>query len=277
MTEKTSKELKPIIKWVGGKRQLLDEIIPLVPEYNRYIEPFLGGAAVLLALRPKKAIVNDFNSELVNLYRVVKENPEELISELKKYENTKECFYKTRNIDRTSEFDNLSDIKKASRILFLNKTCFNGLYRVNSKGEFNTPFGRYKNPNIVNEDEIRTLSNYLNINKIMLLNGDFKLATREAKKRDFVYLDPPYAPISKTSAYTGYTLNGFGEEKQIELKKECDRLNAKGIKFLQSNSDCELIRELYKDYTIKTVKATRNINCKAESRSAINELLIYNY
>ena len=270
-------ELKPIMKWVGGKRQLLDEIVPLVPEYKRYIEAFLGGGAVLMALQPKKAIVNDFNSELINLYQIVKDYPEELISELKKYENTKECFYQTRNLDRTAEFNNLSDIQKASRVLYLNKTCFNGLYRVNSKGEFNAPFGKYKNPNIVNEEEIRALSKYFNKAEISFLNGDFAEATTRARKGDFVYLDPPYQPISKTSAYTGYTLAGFGEEKQIELKRECDRLNKKGVKFLQSNSDCEFIRELYKDYNIKTVKAKRNINCKGNSRQAINELLIYNY
>lgn len=161
--------------------------------------------------------------------------------------------------------------------MYLNKTCYNGLYRVNSSGEFNTPFGRYKNPNIVNKEGIEALSRYLNDNKVTFMNGDFTKCIRKAKKNDFVYLDPPYYPISKTSAYTGYTEKGFNENQQINLKKECDKLNEKGIKFLQSNSDCEFIRELYKGYKIKTVKAKRNINSKGDGRKAINEVLIYNY
>lgn len=273
------KELNPIVKWVGGKRQLLPEILPMIPkEYDRYIEAFLGGGAVLLALQPKITIVNDSNKELINLYKQVKSHSNKLIDLLKQYENTEEEFYKIRDIDRNPiEYNKLTDLEKAGRILYLNKTCYNGLYRVNSAGEFNAPFGRYKNPNIVNEKGIKALSEYFNSNTIEFLNGDFTVALRKAEKGDFVYLDPPYYPISKTSAYTGYTKTGFDEEQQIKLKNECDKLNQKGIKFLQSNSDCKFIRELYKDYSIKIVKAKRNINSKGDRRNPINEVLIYNY
>lgn len=271
------KPIQPVLKWVGGKRQLLDEIIPLVPEFNRYFEVFLGGGALLFALQPKIAIVNDYNKELINCYGEIESNCEGLINRLKQFQNTEEEFYRIRDIDRTPEYNNLTNAEKAARLIYLNKTCFNGLYRVNSAGEFNAPYGRYKNPNIVNEEGLRAVSKYLNENTVYLLNGDFKQALKKAKKGDFVYLDPPYYPISKTSAYTGYTDKGFTELQQITLKRECDNLNKKGVKFLQSNSDCPFIRDLYKDYCIKTVQAKRNINAKGDGRKPINEVLIYNY
>lgn len=273
--------LSPVLKWVGGKRQLLNDIIPMIPKNcSTYVEPFIGGGAVLFELQPKKAIINDFNSELINVYTVIRDYPEELIKELQfhKDNNTSEHFYAVREYDRKPEFfSQMAPVQKAARVIYLNKTCYNGLYRVNSAGQFNSPYGKYKNPNIVNETVIRAMSKYFNENNIVIKNEDFKEALKGLRRGAFVYLDPPYMPISSSSSFTGYTENGFNEDKQRELKELCDKLDKKGIKFLQSNSDCEFIRELYSGYRIKTIKAKRAINSKGNSRGEINEVLIYNY
>ena len=171
----------------------------------------------------------------------------------------------------------MSGIKKASRVIYLNKTCYNGLYRVNSAGEFNSPFGRYKNPNIVNETTIREVSKYLNSNSISILNVDFEEALINIKKGSFVYFDPPYHPISESSNFTGYTQGGFDRNEQIRLRNLCDKLDKKNIKFLLSNSATEFIKDLYKNFTIKDVKANRAINSNANNRGGVNEVLIYNY
>ncbi|WP_278627855.1 DNA adenine methylase [Thomasclavelia cocleata] len=273
--------LSPVLKWVGGKRQLLNDIIPMIPKNcSTYVEPFIGGGAVLFELQPKKAIINDFNSELINVYTVIRDYPEELIKELQfhKDNNTSEHFYAVREYDRKPEFfSQMTPVQKAARVIYLNKTCYNGLYRVNSAGQFNSPYGKYKNPNIVNETVIRAMSKYFNENNIVIKNEEFKEALKGLRRGAFVYLDPPYMPISSSSSFTGYTENGFNEDKQRELKELCDKLDKKGIKFLQSNSDCEFIRELYSGYRIKTIKAKRAINSKGNSRGEINEVLIYNY
>ncbi|HEO6894912.1 TPA: Dam family site-specific DNA-(adenine-N6)-methyltransferase, partial [Streptococcus agalactiae] len=219
--------VSPVVKWVGGKRQLLPEIKKYIPsKISTYVEPFLGGGAVLFELQPKKAIVNDFNSELINVYQVIKDNPEELIFSLENHKqlNNEDYYYKIRGLDRTEGFDDLTNVEKASRILYLNKTCYNGLFRVNRSGQFNTPYGKYKNPNIVNEVTIRAMSKYLNKNSIKLMNGDYKEALKNLRKGAFVYFDPPYLPISSSSSFTGYTENGFDIDKQIELRDECKKL-----------------------------------------------------
>lgn len=273
--------LSPVLKWVGGKRQLLNDIIPMIPKNHlTYVEPFVGGGAVLFELQPKKAIINDFNSELINVYTIIRDYPEELIKELQfhKENNTSEHFYDVREYDRKPDiFSQMTSIQKAARVIYLNKTCYNGLYRVNSSGQFNSPYGKYKNPNIVNETVIRAMSKYFNENHIVIKNGDFKDTLKGLRRGAFVYLDPPYMPISSSSSFTGYTENGFSKDKQRELKELCDKLDEKGIKFLQSNSDCEFIRKLYSGYKIKTIKAKRAINSKGTSRGEINEVLIYNY
>lgn len=187
-----------------------------------------------------------------------------------------EYYYAVRALDREIEFTNLSNVDRAARMIYLNKTCYNGLYRVNSSGYFNSPYGWYKNPNIVNDAVLRAVSKYFNNNEVKILNGDYKDVLEGLDKDSFVYLDPPYMPISATSLFTSYTKGGFGYDRQVELKKECDILTSKGISFVQSNSDCEEIRELYKDYKIKTVRAKRYINSVAGKRGEINELLIYN-
>ena len=264
--------------WVGGKRQLLPDIVPMInKKAPLYVEPFIGGGAVLFNMQPKKAIINDYNQELINVYITVRDNLEELLDELRIHEenNSSDYYYEIRALDRAEEFAQMSNVEKAARIIYLNKTCYNGLYRVNMAGQFNSPYGKYKNPNIVNEAVLRAISNYFNTNEITILNGDYKEVLKDLEKEAFVYLDPPYMPIS-SSSFTGYTEGGFGYNSQVELKKECDKLNEKGIRFVQSNSDCEIIRELYKDYKIKTVKAKRSINSVGNKRGEINEVLIYN-
>ena len=257
----------PILKWVGGKRQLLAEIMPYInKKHTVYVEPFIGGGAVLFELQPKKAIINDYNGELINVYRVVKDYPEELIARLEEHSrnNSEEYFYAIRALDREPAYEQLSEIDRAARIIYLNKTCYNGLYRVNASGYFNSPYGRYKNPNIVNEVTIRAVSNYLQSNDVEIKQGDYREVLRDLSKGAFVYLDPPYMPLSPSSNFTGYTEGGFDFQQQVELKQECDKLREKGIAFLQSNSDCPEIRELYAEYEIITVQAKRHINSNEE-------------
>lgn len=276
---KNKENVGPILKWVGGKRQIINEINKYVPEeFKVYYEPFLGGAAVLLNLKPRSAIVNDVNSELINLYMVVKEKVDELIENLKKHKNEPDYFYDIRSLDREPEnFQKLSDIERASRMLYLNKTCYNGLFRVNQQGQFNTPFGRYKNPNIVNEDVLRNVSKYFNTSNIQFLNKDYAKSLKGISKDDFVYFDPPYDPLSDSSYFTGYDKGGFNREEQIRLKLVCDELNNQGVRFLLSNSSTEFIHDLYKDYKIEIVRAKRAINSKSDKRGSVDEVLVRNY
>ena len=275
---KKNKLILPFLKWVGGKRQLLPSIRKLIPKkYNTYYEPFIGGGAVLFDIQPQKAIINDYNLELINVYKTIKENPEDLINDLKTHKNESEYFYHIRSLDRTESFNELSNIKKASRIIFLNKTCYNGLYRVNSAGEFNSPFGKYKNPNIVNEITIRAVSKYLRDNDIKILNEDFESSLKNIKAGDFVYFDPPYHPVSNSSNFTGYVQGGFNENDQIRLRNLCEKLNKIGVKFLLSNSSSDFIEELYSDFKITYVKANRSINSNAKKRGEIDEVLVRNY
>ena len=270
--------ISPIVKWVGGKRQLLPEIMPFInKKCSTYVEPFVGGGAVFFELQPKKAIINDYNHELINVYIVIRDHAQELIQLLEKHNscNSEEYFYFVRSLDRLEKYKGMSIVEKAARIIYLNKTCYNGLYRVNSAGQFNSPYGKYKNPNIVNEALIRGMSKYLQSNKITIRQGDYKDVLKRLRRGAFVYLDPPYMPISSSSSFTGYTENGFSYEQQVMLKEECDKLREKGIAFLQSNSDCEEIQELYKGYKVKTVQAKRSINSKGDKRGEINEVLIY--
>lgn len=276
---KNTESAAPFLKWVGGKRQLIPSIIEHFPKNisdYKYIEPFIGGGAVLFNLQPKHAIINDFNEELINVYEVIKNNLDELIADLKKHKNEAGYFYRIRSLDRTEKFKKMPPVKRASRVIYLNKTCFNGLYRVNSAGEFNTPFGRYKNPNIVNELTLKAVNKYLNTNNIIIQSGDYSKILKEADKKSFVYLDPPYHPISESSNFTGYVQGGWDKEDQVGLKKACDELNQKGVKFLLSNSSAEFIKELYKDYKITIVKANRAINSNGADRGEVDELIIKN-
>lgn len=277
---KNNKLVAPFLKWVGGKRQLMPSIVEHLPQNindYKYIEPFIGGGAVLFNLQPKNAIINDFNEELINVYQVIKNNLDELIADLKKHKNEADYFYSIRSLDRNGEFKKLTAVKRASRIIFLNKTCFNGLYRVNNAGEFNSPFGRYKNPNIVNEPTLKAVNKFLNNNNIEINSGDYSEILKQADKKCFVYLDPPYHPISESSNFTGYVQGGWNIYDQIDLKTACDELHKRGVKFLLSNSSADFIKDLYKDYKITIVKANRAINSNGADRGEVDEVLIRNY
>jgi len=269
----------PVVKWVGGKRQIIEQIVKYVPEHiSTYYEPFLGGGAVLFKLQPKKAVVNDINSELINLYEVIKYSVDELIDDLNKHINDKAYFYSIREMDRNPEqYRLLSPVERASRIIFLNKTCYNGLFRVNKAGEFNSPFGNYSNPNIVNEATLRAVSSYFNKARITFTCQDFESALKGARKGAFVYLDPPYDPLSNTASFTGYDKGGFDRNEQIRLKNVCDRLSQRGVRFLLSNSATDFIKDLYKDYKLVVVKAKRAINSNADKRGEIDEVLVMNF
>jgi len=276
--------VKPFLKWAGGKRQLLPEIKKYLPKNigkTTYFEPFLGGGALLFELQPKTAIVNDKNKELINCYQVIKDSVEELIQALQnhKQNHSEEYYYHLRQLDRfKKKYNQLSNIEKAARIIYLNKTCYNGLFRVNSHGYFNVPFGRYKNPNILDEAVLRGVNDYLNQKSVTFLNRDFAEAVETAKKGDFVYFDPPYDPVSNTASFTGYDINGFNQEQQERLKKVVDDLTEKGCYVMLSNSATDFILDLYKDYkeTI-VVSATRSINSNALKRGKIDEVLVLNY
>lgn len=275
-----NKLVAPFLKWVGGKRQLLPKIIEHLPNNLRklkYYEPFIGGGAVLFHLQPDNAVINDSNKELINVYIVVKNYLEELIIDLKKHKNSSEYFYQIRGLDRTAEFSKLTNVQKASRIIYLNKTCFNGLYRVNRAGEFNAPFGRYKNPNIVNEPTLKAVNKYLNKKNISINSGDYSDILKQANENSFVYLDPPYHPISVNSNFTGYVRGGWNMFDQVRLRESCDQLNEKGAKFLLSNSSAQFIKDQYENYNIITVKAIRAINSNGSERGKIDEVLIKNY
>jgi len=276
--------IKPFLKWAGGKRQLLTEIKTHLPKdinNHTYYEPFLGAGAVFFDLQPKKAVINDFNEQLILTYNVIKENIDDLILLLKKYQkkNDEDCYYKIRNIDRDPKiFNKLTNIEKAARLIFLNKTCFNGLYRVNSQGLFNVPYGKYKNPTICEEIVLRQISVYLNSGKINILNTDFEKAVSTAGKKSFVYFDPPYHSPDKTN-FTGYQANGFDEDEQERLRDVIIKLTNKDVKCLLSNSDTNYIRKLYNNdsFEIIKVQAKRAINSDSAGRGNVNEVLIKNW
>ena len=269
----------PFVKWVGGKRQLLDSITSLLPRrIQTYCEPFLGGGAVLFSLQPNRCIVNDLNHDLINVYEVIRDNVDLLIDSLKKHDNNIEYFYRIRDLDRDKDsYHAMSKVEKASRLIYLNKTCYNGLFRVNSSGEFNAPFGYYKNPNIVNESVLRAVNNYLNSAYVTFYSEDFTETLERISRGCFVYLDPPYDPVSDTASFTGYNRGGFDKGDQIRLKECCDNLTERGIKFMLSNSATEFIINLYNNYNVTFVEAKRAINSDSSKRGAVKEVLIRNY
>ncbi len=274
-----NKLVAPVVKWAGGKRQLLNEIVPLLPKrIGSYCEPFLGGGAVLFSIQPQRAVANDLNGDLISMYQVIRDDVEALIRSLEKHQNTREYFYAIRDLDRDkAAYEELSKVERASRLLYLNKTCYNGLFRVNSFGEFNAPFGSYKNPNIVNATTLRAVSKYLSACQIHLYSEDFSATLARVEKGGFVYLDPPYDPLTTTSSFTGYSKGGFDRQEQIRLKQCCDALTDRGVKFMLSNSATDFIKDLYKEYSIKTVCAKRAINSDSSKRGVIEEVLIRNY
>jgi len=274
---------KPFVKWAGGKRQLVEELLRSRPgEYNRFIEPFIGGGALFFALRPADAYISDINEELINIYTVVRDDVDKLIVELKKHEKKYKAgdpqgyFYAVRNIDREAGYARWSRVRKAARLLFLNKTCFNGLFRMNSRKQFNTPFGFYVNPAIVDENNLRACSKALANAKIAAAGFDHVLEI--ANKGDFVYFDPPYVPLSSTANFTSYTGEGFDLETQTSLRDVCDKLDAKKVKWMLSNSYTDFVLDLYQGkYHIRKVEASRAINCKADKRGKVAEVIVTNY
>lgn len=282
---------RPFLKWAGGKRSLLGEILPRIPEFTgRYVEPFLGAGAVLLNIPanvPK--IANDFNSELISVYTAIRDSKEELLNELRKHRNNQEHFLRVRSWDRKDDYVSRTPIEKAARFIYLNKTCFNGLYRVNSKGEFNVPFGHYKKPEIFSKEHIHRISDLLNgidangfkvAAKVKFKSGDYRNLTSLAQKGDFIYLDPPYDPLTSTASFVSYQKEGFTRENQIELRDELVRLTDLSIPVLLSNSDTPFIRKIYREtglFKISGIKVRRAIGASAASRGLVGEVLISNY
>lgn len=267
----------PFLKWAGGKRQLISQMNKHFPkDFKKYIESFVGGGAVLFYLKIKASIIIDINKDLINCYEVIKNNVKELIDLLKTHKNEKDYYYKIRALDRNKEkFNKLPNVEKASRIIYLNRCCYNGLYRVNSKGQFNVPFGKYKNPNFCDEENLLAVSRVLK--DVKIIHGSFEICLEHAQKGDFVYFDPPYHPISKTSSFTSYTKENFGKESQLKLYEIFKKLDKRGCKLMLSNSYNEYIQNLYKNFKIITLGARRVINCNAKKRGNIKVLLILNY
>ena len=255
-------QAKPIMKWAGGKTQMLSDIMPKIPKkYGKYIEPFIGGGALFFALNPDKAIIADRNPELINMYQQVADNVETVISYLKKYKNTKEDFYEVRSLDWLK----LKKEEAAARMIYLNKTCFNGLYRVNKKGQFNVPFGKYKAPNFCDEEVLYAASDVLK--KATIECGDYlSVLKKYAEPGDFIFLDPPYLPISEYSDFKRYTKEQFYEEDHIELAKEVKRLQELGSYVILTNSNHPLVHELYADYKIEVIQTKRYISCNGSKR-----------
>ena len=281
-------DIKPFLKWVGGKRQLLPEILKYVPKtYSTYYEPFVGAGALFFELMPQKAVINDLNKELIITYKSIKSNLIKLISELEKHErnNSKEYFYEVRNWDRLEDFNKRPNYEKAARLMYMNKVVYNGLYRVNSSGHFNVPYGKYKNPNILDITLLKNISMYLKNSDIKILSTNYLQAIKGVQKSDFVYFDPPYDPLNDTSAFTSYQKDGFNKQDQIDLKKCADQLVELGAKVILSNSNTEFINELYSNqtksakakenyYDIHLVDASRHINSNPNARGKIKEVLI---
>lgn len=272
--------LQPFTKWTGGKRQLLEELRSYMPEtYGRYFEPFVGGGALFFDLAPEKAVINDFNEELINAYRQIKNNPAELINLLIKHKenNSKDYYLELRSADRDGRISRMTGVERAARILYMLRVDFNGLYRVNSKNQFNVPYGRYKNPKIVDVDLLYQISEYLNENDVEILQTDFAEAVKDAQTGDFVYFDPPYIPLNETSSFTSYTHEGFSYEEQIRLRNTFKELTERGVYAMLSNSSSPLVEELYKDFNIYFVEAQRTNGAKSSSRGKISEIIVTNY
>ena len=296
-----STEAKPFLKWAGGKGQLLPQLSERLPrriykESFTYIEPFVGGGAMLFYMLQRfgnirKVVINDINEDLILTYRTIRDDVEQLIARLEELESRyfsiedeegrRTLFYTIRDIYNQRQRDN---VVRASQLIFLNKTCFNGLYRVNAKGLFNVPFGRYANPTICNADLLRADSRMLNSANIEICQGDFSQMLEHAEGLTFVYLDPPYRPLDATSSFTAYAKSDFNDDDQRKLAFFCSQLSDKGCLWMQSNADCSaknpedtFFEELYKDYHIDRVLASRFINANPSKRGKLTELLIMNY
>ena len=260
---------KPILKWAGGKTQMLDILVSNAPkQYNKYIEPFVGGGALFFELSPKNGIIADSNLEIINLYKTIAEDVDELIKKLKEMKNEEEFYYMVRAIEPKT----LTNVERAARTLYLNRTCYNGLYRVNKQGQFNVPFGKYKNPKICDEEKLYAVSKVLK--NTTIVHGDYKDVLYDyAKPGDFIFLDPPYFPISQYSDFKRYTKEQFHDEDQIKLAAEVKRLRDIGCHVLLTNSNHPLVHEFYKEFEISVHQTKRNISSKASKRSGEDVLV----
>lgn len=284
--------LKPFLKWPGGKTRHKEKIYEIIKELDlenlTYFEPFVGGGSVFFHFHPLKAVINDLNSELINVYQVIKENPRALIAKLDEHkakfkDNDKDYFYKIRSMDRNDDYSDISEIDRAARIIFLNKTCFNGIYRVNQKGYFNTPIGSYENPTIYDESNIISISNYLSSKKIKICNKDYADIVNDAKKGDLIYFDPPY-DYDEKNIFLGYGEKIFNKSDLIKLRDIAYSLMKRGCFVVLSNNNTKLVNELFVSsldketlhFKIQPFDVKRLVNSKVSSRSIpVQEVLIY--
>ncbi len=272
---------KPFVKWAGGKRQIIDKLKEHLPEdYDTYYEPFVGGGALLLELIPKKAVINDSNRELMNVYECIKDEEKlsKMLKELNSYEtkHSEDFYFEIRNKDRDKvKFWKIADYKRAARTIYLNKACFNGLYRVNSKNEFNVPFNKKDKINTYESANIHSIHDYLNYCDVTLLSCDFEESVKDAQKGDFIYFDPPYD--SDTTTFNSYTENGFDKKEQVRLARVFKELSDKGCYVMLSNHNTKLINELYAEFNIHVIEAKRNINANGKKRGKVEEVIITNY
>ena len=273
--------MEPILRWAGGKRQLIPTLEryidreALIEGQHRYYEPFFGGGALCFYLEPPRSVINDYNPELINVYEVIRDTPLALIDLLRVHQanNNRDYYIQIRSMDRYPGFFDLPAIERAARVIFLNRTCYNGLYRVNNKGFFNVPIGKKKNPDIVMEDRILTMSRFFNENEIEMRCGDFETCVEDAQQGDVVYFDPPYD--YKESGFTSYNDNGFEREDLERLKVVSDRLTEKGCHVILSNNDTPFVNELFGEYVIEHIDTKRFISCDGKKRNEGKEVIIY--
>lgn len=276
--EQQPREAAPFVKWAGGKGRLLSQLRPLLPrgvEHMRHVEPFVGGGALFFARRPGRALLTDINPSLVGAYEAIRDDVTQVIASLQRLaaRHSKAAYYEVR--DRYNRSARTPTARHAAMFIYLNKTCFNGLHRVNRKGEFNVPVGSYKNPRILNEEALRAASAALRGARLKCTSFETLLA--DAKPGDFVYFDPPYAPVSETASFTSYARNGFSRDDQRRLRDVYAALDRRGCKLMLSNSDVPFIRDLYREFEIDTVAAPRAINCNAAKRGKVSEVVVRNY
>ena len=269
---------KPFLKWAGGKTQLLPVLSEHIPgKFDCYHEPFLGAGALFFHLQPSNAVIADINQDLINCYKCIRNELDLVLGHIDSFPINEEFYYALREEDRHTLFVEGSLEYKAARLIYLNKLCYNGLFRVNKLGQFNVPYGKYKNPKIYDWQNLMDINSYFFGNYVEISSADFEQVISRSKSGDFVYCDPPYDVVSPTSNFTGYAMGGFTKEDHERLKLAIDRASRRSVKILQSNADTPFIRNLYKDYEIIEVQAKRAINSKADKRGNVTELLIKNY
>ena len=263
---------KPFVKWAGGKAKLLSELYKYVPKYKTYYEPFVGGGALFFAQTPDNAVISDTNGELINAFHIVRDDVQGLISKLSEFVNCKSLYMDVRALNPLL----LDPVERAARFIYLNKTCYNGLYRVNTKNEFNVPFGNYKNPNFCDQSTLKACSRVLAKSNVEIFALGFQNILDKPQEADFVYLDPPYFPVDTTS-FVGYSKNGFGKKDHEDLATMFEQMSERGVRVLLSNSNTEWVKERYKEFSIIEVTGNRSIGAKGDSRGKVKELLIKNY